>query len=145
MSKNTILGICLFFFLIITNACNNTGQHPNSVIPNVYVDVLINVQEPSSFGLQPLGGYLYHVGGSNGLIIYHAEPDRFVCFDRHSTYNPNSWCAVNVDSSGFKLIDTCSMSEFSIFDGGVIKGPATVPLKQYTTTYDGTYIQITNQ
>jgi hypothetical protein len=143
MSKLIIYGFSCFLILTTSISCNNNNA--NTVIPNIYVDVLINIQEPSSFALQPLGGYLYHPGGSGGLIVYHAEPDKFVCFDRHSTFNPSGFCSVNVDSSGFKLVDTCSTSEFSIFDGSVIKGPATIPLKQYITTFDGTYIQISNQ
>ena len=119
-------------------------ENPNNVIPNVYVEVLLNINEPSSFDLQPIGGWIYHVGGSNGLVIYRAGATDFKCFDRHSTYQVDDWCQVNVDSAGFKLVDTCSGSEFSIFDGSVVKAPANIPLKQYPTSFDGTYITIRN-
>jgi hypothetical protein len=136
--KIAILLLALPFF----SKCSK--NNPNTVIPNVYVEVQLNINEPSSFNLQPIGGWIYYAGGSNGLIIYHANADEFKCYDRHSTYNVDDWCQVNVDSTGFKLIDTCSASEFSIFDGSVIKAPATIPLKQYPTTFDGTFIIIRN-
>lgn len=120
-------------------------NNPNTVIPNVFIDVQLNINEPSSFNLGPIGGWIYINGGSNGLIVYRADLDDFKCFDRHSTYNVSDWCQVRVDSTGFVLEDTCSGSEFSIFDGNVIKGPASIPLKQYPTTFDGTFITISNQ
>ena len=136
------LAILLFSASFFSNCSKN---NPNTVIPNVYVNIVLNINEPSSFELQPIGGFIYVNGGSNGLIVYRTGLDQFNCYDRHSTYNVNDWCQVEVDAARFKLIDTCSSSEFSIFDGSVIKGPATIPLKQYPTTFDGTYISITNQ
>ena len=133
-----LIGTLLFF-------AHCSKNNPNTVIPNVYVDAQLNINEPSSFNLQPIGGWLYINGGSNGLIVYRANLDEFKCFDRHSTYNVDGWCQVHVDSTGFILADTCSGSQYSIFDGTVTKGPATIPLKQYPTTFDGTYIYITNQ
>jgi len=123
---------------------NCSKDNPNNVIPNVYVEVLLNINEPSSFDLQPIGGWLYYNGGSNGLIIYRAGENDFKCFDRHSPYKVDDWCQIIVDPTGFKLVDPCSGSEFSIFDGSVIKTPATIPLKQYPTSFDGTYITIRN-
>ncbi len=136
------LVIILSFFPFFSECSKN---NPNTVIPNVFVDVNININEPSSFDLQPIGGWLYINGGSNGLVIYHSNVDEFKCFDRHSTYNVDAWCKVNVDSTGFKLVDPCSGSEFSVLDGSVIKAPATIGLKQYPTTFDGTFITIRNQ
>lgn len=135
------LSISLLFLTLFSNC---TTDNSLNVIPNVSVDATLNINEPSSFNLQPIGGWVYYNGGSNGLIVYHVNQDEFRCFDRHSTYNVDNWCQVKVDSSGFTLVDTCSLSEFSIFDGSVTKGPATIPLKQYTTTYDGTFIYIRN-
>jgi hypothetical protein len=119
----------LLFVLPFFSHCSK--NNPNTVIPNVFVDVTLNINEPSSFDLQPIGGFIYMNGGSNGLVVYRADLDNFKCYDRHATFNVDDWCQVNVDSTRFKLIDTCSTSEFAIFDGTVLKGPATIPLKQY--------------
>ncbi len=141
--KFNIFKIALIL-MVIPFFSHCSKNNPNNVIPNVYVEVTLNINEPSSFDLVPIGGWIYYNGGSNGLVIYHADAEVFNCYDRQSTYNVNDWCQVIVDSSNFKLVDTCSASEFSIFDGSVIKAPATIPLKQYPTTFDGTYITIRN-
>lgn len=136
----------IFAIIILTMPffSNCAKENPNNVVPNVYVDVILNINEPSSFNLQPIGGWMYYNGGSNGLIIYHANAEEFKCFDRQSTYNVSDWCQVSIDSTGFVLADTCSGSQFSIFDGSVLRAPATIPLKQYYTTFDGTFITIRN-
>ena len=41
-------------------------------------------------------------------------------------------------------IDTCSGSEWLLLDGQVLKGPASYPLKEYQTVFDGTNLTITN-
>lgn len=135
-------GFGIIFGLLGLVGCNN--NQTQEVIPYAYVELILNIDEPSSFELQPIGGYIYHPGGSNGLIIYHADLDVFRVYDRHSTYNVNSYCQVSVDPAGFKLIDDCGTSEFSLFDGSVLKGPAQHPLKQYRVTFDGTFISIRN-
>lgn len=136
-----IFGVALLILPMFSNCSKN---NPNDVIPNVYVDVTININEPSSFDLQPIGGWIYVAGGSKGLIVYRANIDEFNCYDRHSTYNADQFCRVDVDSNGFKMTDPCSASEFSIYDGSVIQGPANISLKRYPTTFDGTYIYIRN-
>lgn len=142
MNINTFKIALAVAFIFVFSGCSK--NNPNNVIPNAYVDVTLNIYEPSSFELEPIGGWIYHPGGSNGLIIYHANVDDYICYDRHSTYNVSEWCQVEVDSSNFKLIDPCSLSEFSIFDGSVIKAPASIPLKRYPVVFDGTYIVIRN-
>ncbi len=142
MKINTIKLALVLLALPFFSECSKTD--PNNVIPNVFVDVTININEPSSFNLQPIGGWVYFNGGSNGLVIYHSNADEFKCYDRHSTYDVASWCQVSVDSSNFYLNDTCSASQFSIFDGSVTRAPANIPLKQYPTTFDGTFVHIRN-
>jgi Rieske Fe-S protein len=128
--------------LLFLGSCSKNNSA--NVIPNVLVDVVININEPSSFELQPIGGWVYVNGGSRGLLVYHANEDEFICYDRHSTYDVNAYCQTNVDSTGFKILDPCSGSVFSIFDGNPIQGPATIGLKSYPTSFDGTYLVIRN-
>jgi Rieske Fe-S protein len=46
--------------------------------------------------------------------------------------------------SGISAIDSCCNSRFSIIDGSVINGPATRPLYQYRTLFDGNALRIYN-
>jgi hypothetical protein len=109
-------------------------------IPNVPVNITINLDLPSYLPLNAPGGYVYVPGGSRGIVVYR-HFDEFVALDRHSTYNSDDECAVvNVDPDNiFELEDTCSGSRFSIMNGGVIQGPAKFGLKKYTTYWDGAY------
>ncbi len=119
-------------------------EDTNNYIPYVTVDLVININNPSNFHLQPVGGWGYFSGGSRGIVVYHLSQDEFMAYDRHSPYQPENGCQVNVDSTSFSLIDPCSGSKFSLVNGGVEQGPATLPLKQYRTSFDGTYLRVTN-
>lgn len=108
-------------------------------IPDVPVNVSINLDLPSYIPLNAPGGYVYVNGGSRGLIIYR-NFDEFVAMDRHSTFNSDDPCAVvevNPDNA-FELIDTCSGSVFSIMNGVVLVA-AQYGLKRYNSYWDGAY------
>lgn len=109
-------------------------------IPNVPVNITINLDLPSYQPLNVPGGYAYVNGGSRGIVVYR-NFDEFVALDRHSTYdsdNPNAIVIVNPDNF-FELIDTLSNSKFSIMSGAVIQGPAMFGLKRYSSYWDGAY------
>ena len=115
-------------------------KEKNYPIPNVPVNLNINLDLPSYNALNAPGGFAYVNGGSRGIIVYR-NFDNFVALDRHSTYNSEKECAV-VDinpNNAFELIDTCSGSIYSILSGVVINGPAQYGLKQYNTYWDGAY------
>ncbi len=123
--------------------CNEANQHP---IPNLPVNIYLNLSLPAYQELNNPGGWAYVNGGSKGIIVYR-NFDQFVALDRHSTYSPDSACAIaEVDSINFFSInDPCSDSKYNILDGTVTQGPAKWGLKQYYTTWDGGFnVQITN-
>ena len=103
-------------------------------IPDVPVNIYINLNEPAYFGLTVIGGYAYVNGGSRGIIVYR-NSDEYKAYERHSPYQPEKACAiVEVDSTRSFGIDKCSGSRYYLIDGSVEKGPATIPLKQYFTS-----------
>lgn len=117
----------------------------NNAIPLVAVDKEINLTLPSYSALSVPGGWAYVSGGSKGLLIYNRGNDEFVAFDRHSPYNVDDACTVSVDTSNnVEVVDPCSGSKFSLYDGSVTNGPATLPLKQYNTYLSGTILRIYN-
>ncbi len=127
----------LFLINILSTSCKKKDPFP---IPNVPVNILINLDLPAYQPLTAPGGWIYVEGGSRGIVVYR-NFDKFVALDRHSTYNSEEPCAiVSVDSINyFHLKDSCSESIFSILDGTVIQGPAKWGLKQYSTSWDGQY------
>jgi hypothetical protein len=128
--------ICNVLAILFLTSCNDE-VYP---IPNVPVNININLDLPAYNALNSPGGFAYANGGSRGLVIYR-DFDKFVALDRHSTYESEKECAiVHVDPDNiFELVDTCSGSRFSIVSGVVIQGPAKFGLKQYNTYWDGAY------
>ncbi len=113
-------------------------------IPYTPVEISINLNEPAFFDLGVVGGYVKIVGGSRGIIIYRTSLDEFVALDRHSTYNVDSNCQVDVEDDGVILSDECSDSQWLIIDGSVLHGPANAPLERYNTTFTNPLLRIYN-
>ncbi len=119
--------------LLLSASCNKN----NNNVPYVPVDLYINVSLPSYSNLNIIGGWIYVSGGSKGLIIYRQTTETFMVYDRHCTYNVNDPCGkAVVDSTNISVSCDCDGSQYQIFDGAVINGPATLPLHQYQTSFD---------
>lgn len=131
----------LSFFLILFLICILPGckkkDSKQGQIPNVYVNFYIYLNDPSFAPLLSVGNSVSVTGGVKGIIIYRSTFDSFTALERCSSYKPEDMCAVEIDSTRIYAVDPCSLSKFSLVDGTVIKGPATLPLKTYQTFYDG--------
>ncbi len=133
-------------------ACDKGEQPP---IDTGYVNITIYPNSTEYLQLNSVGGwvYLYANEPSRGILVYRLSVDEFLAFERTPTYKPDSCCVyeptikcsrVVVDESGIIAVDTCSGSEYLMIDGSVVKGPATYPLVQYQTAYDGDALHIYN-
>lgn len=133
-SRFAILSTLIISFVIVS--CKGES-HP---VPNVPVNIIINLDLPLYSPLNAPGGYVYVDGGSRGIVVYR-NFDEFVALDRHSTYNSEDPCAVvQVDTiNAFELVDTCSGSRYSIQTGVVTLGPAQWALRRYNTSWNGGY------
>lgn len=134
--STALLLICLISF------CKKDKYSPVDDVP---VNISIYTSEPAFVNLNAIGGWTYLHGGVKGIIVYRKTSDLFVALERACTYDPGSSCnGVEVKSNNITAVDTCCGSEFQITDGTVTKNPASYPLKQYQTTFDGTVLQIFN-
>lgn len=113
-------------------------------IPNYNVQVWIDLNSPAYSSLRALSGSAYVDGGSKGIIVFHTIDDEYLAYDRHSTYEPENECVVELDSSFVAVEDPCSGSKWTLFYGSPISGPAELPLKQYTTYLSGNNLRIYN-
>ncbi|MCB0430390.1 MAG: Rieske (2Fe-2S) protein [Flavobacteriales bacterium] len=133
--------LMLFACAALIAACKKNDER----VPDVAVDIYVSPTEPGFTDLNAPGGWVYIVGGSRGIVVYRQSLDAFLAFDRHCPYQPSSSCGkVEVDSTNIQVTDPCCGSTFLLFDGSVVKGPATLPLKQYETSFDGTWVHIFN-
>ena len=129
----TVFYVLLLPYLFSFSACDE-NKNP---IPDVYVDIKINLSDNLYYDLQTVGGYVYITGGVNGIIIYRNSDDEFNAYERTCPYDPD--CGrVTVAEGSFNAVDSlCCKSEFSLLlDGAVSQGPAQFPLKQYNCIYD---------
>jgi nitrite reductase/ring-hydroxylating ferredoxin subunit len=132
----------ILFIIILFTGCS---KNDNSNIPLVPVNLNIHVNDPAYITITVTGGWTYVNGGSRGIIIYRLSNDKFKAYDRHCTYDSSNSCAlVSVDLSNITGLDDCCGSKFILTDGSVTNGPASLPLKQYQTSFDGSTLRIFN-
>ena len=132
--------LSLIILIILIKSCDKD----NNIIPNVKVDFRIQASELSGVGSAI---YTQENYGVRGIIIYHKNTNEYVAFERACSYRPNDNCAVvhlNNEVNPSFLKDSCCNSSFLLEDGTPFSGPALLPLKQYSTNFDGTYIYVYN-
>lgn len=139
--RKTVLGIILC--AVSLSNCQKEAEVQHRV-PNVAVDLRLNLNLPQYNDLNFIGGWVYLNGGSLGIIAHRNGQDQFRAYDRHAPHNTAENCRVEVDSTGIVIFDPCSESEWLINDGQVLKGPANYPLVEYRTSYDGLTLRIFN-
>ncbi len=124
----------LFVLLFIAGAsCRNQNA---DFVPNVLVDLTLNLNNPSYQPVTVVGGHLFMpTQGYRGIVIYRANINEFQAFDMACTYRPLESChVVALDSATSLLKCACCDSRFN-FEGQLLQGPAGVPLKAYRTLY----------
>ena len=134
--------IVLIFIFSLALSCKK--QSDNGV-PITAVDIYLYSNNPSFINLTAVGGYVYITGGVRGILLYRKSNSEIMAYDRNCTYQSTQPCAtVVVDQTHILAVDTCCHSKFSIYDGSVTQGPASLPLKAYQTTFDGNVLHIYN-
>ncbi len=155
ISKKVLLIILLFVLMGLPFSCGK--ENPvDDLIPYVSINRRINPLSPQfvpgengNGDLTIPGNWAYLNEGYRGIIIFNSgfEDFRYKVFERTAPYNfPNDDdCKVEVDETGLFAIDPCSNTRYNLFDNGYPdQGPGSLPLKQYQTSFDGTYIYIHN-
>ena len=127
---------CLLFF-----SC----QKEEDYIPNVVVDIDLNLTLPEFSDLQTVGNYVFITGGVKGIIVYHQGFDSYKTYDRNCSFEPSLSCA-RIDSVNSSIaICKCCNSMFLLEQNGEnIEGPALLPLKQYPNNLSGDFLYIYN-
>lgn len=130
----------LLLLLITVSSCSE--NIPESQIPLTNVDETINLTNQQYLPLRMVGGYVYIKGGLRGIILYKESPNSYLAIERTCSFQPTDTCArVEVDDSGFFLIDPCCGSTFNM-RGIPTGGPAIEPLRLYNTYLDGNFLTI---
>lgn len=141
--------------LIATGSCN---RDKNDIIPDVFVDFSININDPEFSDLKIPGNSVtvnastnnlgYRAAGyaGNGIIIYHDIEGEFFAFDRtcpHDFAKNGATVKLDVDYI-YAICPVCktyyAMSSF----GTPASGPGRYPLKNYRVAYSYPYIRVWN-
>lgn len=145
--------------MIISAATFSSCNKNNDVIPDVYVDFTINLNDPQFFNLTgPTGTVIVYAnmnnwqdagGFNNNGIIIHAGVDEFYAYDRtcpHDYVVNNQIIKVNLDpdNSLYAICPQCS-TIYALSAGGTpASGVSRYPLKNYKTSYYGNYVRVWN-
>jgi len=143
-------------FAIFCSSCNKN----NDVIPDVYVDFSLDINDPQFINLNALGGsdtvdartnnWGQEAAGfnGNGIIIYRG-PDEFNAYDRtcpHDYAINGMSVKVNIDLtySIYALCPQCSTKYALSAFGTPASGIGRYPLKNYKTSFDGRFVRVWN-
>ena len=133
--------LILFSFITVTYSCKNQYEG----IPNINVDIYINIQDPKHQNLSGMGSWIYVNGGSKGIIIFNLDNEKFLAYERHCPYDPENSCSrVSVDETDLFAIDSCCLSKYQLLNGSIVDGPGSLPLKGYNSSFDGNIIHVWN-
>jgi nitrite reductase/ring-hydroxylating ferredoxin subunit len=152
--------IRLFIFtMLIAVAFSSCNKH-NDVIPDVIVDFTLKLNDPQFTDLNAFGGIAlvnantnnlgpYAAGfGGSGIIIF-AGVEEFYAYDRtcpHDYELNDLIIKVGIDpSNSLNAICPECKTNYALAAGGTpSKGIGRYPLKNYRTSFDGTYIRVWN-
>ena len=141
----TVSCLLLISMMSSFSGCKDKDQYPE--IPYAVVNIFIDPNSTMYIELNAVGGWVYLTADppSRGIIVYRLSQDEFMAYERICPYDPDMASArVEVESSAVTAIDSLCGSRFILTDGQPFKGPATLPLKQYRTYYDGSTLHIFN-
>ena len=119
--------------------------------PNARVNYFLYPNNPEYNGLHFPGGYATIEGGVNGILIFHNYifndySDIYSAYDRACTNDPLNSCEqVYMNEEKLNTLSCyCCESEYFIFDGSVIQGPAQQALHRYRTNVDRVTLRVFN-
>jgi nitrite reductase/ring-hydroxylating ferredoxin subunit len=144
------------YILITSASCNKKSD----VIPDVYVDFTIDLNDPEFVDLNAVGGSdtvnyrTNNIGrgasgyGGNGIIIT-AGADEFYAYDRtcpHDYAINDISVKVNIDAINFMRASCprCGTTYELLAFGTPASGIGNYPLKNYKTSFDGRWIRVWN-
>jgi hypothetical protein len=134
LMDKSLHSLLVFVFLVFSAVgCNDERR---DVVPNVFVDVTLNLNLPTYQPLTLVNGMLiYPQAGYRGLFIHQSAFQEFKAFDLACTQQPSDPChTLVIDTATLLLQCPCCSSRFSA-DGFPARGPATFALKSYRTYF----------
>lgn len=158
LKANKVLNAEILFAVIIILFLLGCDKDNGSNIPLAPIDITINPNSTFYQELNIVGGWVYLdendgvVDPSRGIIVYRMSIDEFLAYERTPPYQADSCCNASktlctkliVDNYFPFIMDTCTLSKYSILDGSPVSGPSKSPLGRYFAEYNGQLLYIHN-
>ncbi|GAB5556809.1 MAG: hypothetical protein SchgKO_10220 [Schleiferiaceae bacterium] len=148
LTSNIILTFTISIGLAIfsTSCSKNNDEYQ---IPNVGVEEVLYLNNPSNFDLQVAGGYLSIPAGYRGIIVYRRYAtggvNDFAAYEQACPLHFDQDCGKLEVEDGIYLMCPCDSSQWVLFDGSPIQGNNAPAVKFYNVQFDGiNRIRITN-
>ena len=124
-------------------ACKDPQTSP---LPYVPINRSLTLANPMYNSLYGIGGYVILAdAGVGGVIAIRATDDQVFAFDLQCTRDVNDVNSkTHPDDSHLFLDCPVCKSQWLLLNGSLNKGPATYPLHQYSTSFDGYIVKIYN-
>jgi nitrite reductase/ring-hydroxylating ferredoxin subunit len=150
--------IIVFFLIILLQPfLVSCKKNKNDVVPTVYIYFSISLNDPLFSGLSAPFNYAFidrntnNMGqtaagyDNNGIIVFNGA-DNFYAYDRtcpHDYEVNHKSVKVNVDGI-FGVCPECGTKYALTASGAPYSGVGQYPLKNYRTSFNGTYITVSN-
>ena len=124
-------------------ACNSGSSNVQPQIPLAAVNEQLVLTDQQNSNLRFDNGAVYVKGGVRGIVVVRQNASSYLAFERTCPYQPQDTCSRVKVEPFLRLYDPCCKSQFS-FTGQPESGPATLPLRRYSTALSGNILTITN-
>lgn len=128
---------------MIVTSCGTNDDDNNPILPNIPVNVTINLNLPLYQDLQFDGTSAFIENeGIKGIIVYRFTENNILAWDAACPHLAPASCAA-MSLVGVEIICSCDNSKFSFLDGSPQSGTP-YSMKQYRAVKNGNSITITN-
>jgi nitrite reductase/ring-hydroxylating ferredoxin subunit len=156
LKSKIVIFLISMFSVVLFMSCK---KDKNDVIPDVYIDFNISLNDPQFFDLTaPLNSAyvsaqtnnigIYAAGfDGNGIIIYRASEDEFYAYDRtcpHDYAVNNKSIKVNIVDGIYAVCPVCNTKYALPNYGTPLPGAGRYPLKNYKTNFTGQLVHVWN-
>ena len=132
----------LVFIFISLCSCSNPDDG-NTILPNVPVNVTLNLNLPIYQDLLINNGSAFVSNhGIKGIIVFRFSESSIFAWDAACPHISPSQCST-MNIIGVKMVCGCNSSEFSLLDGSPLSGTQ-FPARQYKVSKTGNALTITN-
>lgn len=149
--------IIIFLITVLTAvSLNSCKKSKNDVIPDVYVDFYVDLNDIIFRDLDAIGNHVIVTSqtnlwgpnsagyDNNGIIVYRSDLENFNAYDRTCPHDfAVNGLSIKVNIDGFNAICPQCSTTYALYGLGTpISGPGRYQLKNYKTFFNGQIVHV---